>query len=57
MRAEIAPWEAKIADAQSRHNLAASGRDLLMTKQTDARQRVEVGLASSASVIAACVGC
>lgn len=42
VRAETAPWEARIAEAQSAHDLAASERGLLVTKQTDAKQRLEV---------------
>ena len=51
VRGELAPWEAKIADAQSRHDLAASERDLLVAKQTDAKQRLQVLLEILAATI------
>ena len=42
VRAELAPWEAKIAAAKSRLDVATAERDLLLKQGADAQQRLEV---------------
>lgn len=42
VRAELAPWEAKIAAAKSRLNVATAERDLLLKQGADAQQRLKV---------------
>ena len=42
LRAELAPWEAKIADATGSRSVAESELKLLEQKQVDARQRLQV---------------
>lgn len=37
VRAELAPWEAQMAEVQSRMNVATSERDLLLKQQQDAK--------------------
>ncbi len=43
VRAELAPWEAKIAEAQARIDVATAERDLVLKKQTDAEDQLKVG--------------
>ncbi len=43
VRAELAPWEARIAEAQARTDVATAERDLLLKKQTDAESQLKVG--------------
>ncbi len=42
VRRELAPWEAKIAAAKSRLDVAAAERDLLLKQGADAQQRLRV---------------
>ena len=42
VRAELAPWEAKIAAAKSRVDVATAERDLLLKQDADAQQRLKV---------------
>lgn len=42
VRAEQAPWEAKLAEVNSRLSVAAAERDLLLKKQADAQKRLQV---------------
>lgn len=42
VRAELAPWEAKIAAAKSRLDVATAERDLLLKQGADAQQRLKV---------------
>ena len=42
VRAELAPWEAKIAAAKSRLDVAMAERDLLLKQGADAQQRLKV---------------
>ena len=42
VRAQLAPWEARIAAAQSAADVAASERDLLLQQQEAARERLKV---------------
>lgn len=41
VRAELAPWEAQMAEVQSRIGVATSERDLLLQRQADARGRLD----------------
>eukprot|EP00884_Botryococcus_braunii_P019465 jgi/Botrbrau1/6201/Bobra.0344s0041.1 len=41
VRAELAPWEAKIAEAQARIDVATAERDLVLKKQTDAEDQLK----------------
>ena len=43
-RAEIAPWEAKMAEEQGRRGVAASERDLLVQKQEAVKRRRQVNI-------------
>ena len=42
VRAQLAPWEARIAAAQSAADVAASERDLLQQQQEAAQKRLKV---------------
>ena len=42
VKEKLAPWEKKIAAAQSKLNIATGERDLLAQQQTDAEQRLKV---------------
>lgn len=42
VRAELAPWEAKIAAAKSTLDVATAERDLLLKQGADAQQRLKV---------------
>ena len=46
LRAEQAPWEAQLAEVNSRVNVAAAERDLLLKKQADADKRLKAGSAA-----------
>jgi hypothetical protein len=43
VRGELAPWEARIAAARSRVDVAAAERDLLLRQGAEAQQRLRVG--------------
>jgi len=43
VRAELAPWDKKIAEAESQVKLATTERDLVTQQQQEARQRLQVG--------------
>jgi hypothetical protein len=43
VRGELAPWEARIAAAKSRLDVAAAERDLLLRQGAEAQQRLRVG--------------
>lgn len=42
VRAELAPWEAQIAGAQARVDVATAERELVLKKQTDAEDQLKV---------------
>lgn len=42
VRSKLAPWDKKIAGAQSRLDVATAERDLLSQQHTDAEQRLKV---------------
>lgn len=42
VRAELAPWEAQIAAAQARIDVATAERELVLKKQTDAEDQFQV---------------
>ena len=42
LRNEAAPWEAQLAQVNSRLSVAAAERDLLLKKQADAAKRLKV---------------
>ena len=47
VKAEIAPWEAKMAEQEGRRGVAASERDLLAQKHEAAQQRRQVSCCGS----------
>lgn len=42
VRAELAPWEKKIAEVASRQSTATAERDLVLKQQADAEERLQV---------------
>lgn len=42
VRAELAPWDKKIAEAESQVKLATTERDLVTQQQQEARKRLQV---------------
>ena len=53
VRGKLAPWDKKIAAAQSRLDVATAERDLLAQQHADAQQRLSVSACSSMTDIAA----
>ena len=49
VKAKLAPWDRRIAAAQSRLDVVTAERDLLGQQQLDAQQRLKVGLQLSFS--------
>ena len=55
VRAELAPWEAKIAAAKSRLDVATAERDLLLKQGADAQQRLKVPIPELTATDASCL--
>ena len=51
VRAELAPWDKKIAEAESQVKLATTERDLVTQQQQEARKRLQVVLLNLSSIV------